>query len=154
MWKFETLTLCKIETQIITKFVKNDYTDERNVYSEFGENKSTGEFQENGWIQLFVTIYLFIFSMKHREQTFVTDPWTDFNALWLKDAMCLFGGWNMKNETQPLFSQKPSKWPSIGNFQPKCCNMKFPVNAISTICIRIWQHVNNKRQQKVWYNSN
>jgi len=52
MWKFETLTVCKIDTleQIITKFVKNDYIDERDVYSEFvkinprGNSRQTGEY--------------------------------------------------------------------------------------------------------------
>ena len=70
--------------------------------------------------------------MKHREQTFGTDPWTYFNALWLKDAMCLFGVGKWKMKPIPYFPKNLQKWPSIGNFQTKCCNMKFPVNAINT----------------------
>ena len=107
----ETLNPCKIETleQIDTQFVGIDYVHERNVRSEFGKNRFTGDFWAKGWNITFCDFFIyFYFSDQRREET----PGRILTRNGSKDAESRkdvpFWGYKMKNwNLTPIYPQNP-----------------------------------------------
>ena len=83
--KMENLTPCKIETlgHIDTQFVRIDYVHEKNVCSKFGKKSVHGGLLGKGVKYNFLCDFFIYFFLG---PTYRRDPWTDFDAQWLKDA--------------------------------------------------------------------